>query len=166
MESSGPLLTSSVASSTPYSVKYIRAPHSDLFQTPTNTESSGDRTFSTPSVSNSASSASVDIFLGSQPMSYVHHRQRLLDDDFDRSPTRPSPAMLAAKAGYAVAVKAEHRDALKSDKAGTDDTVHLSTWRQKQLKKYKRSHPVAGARERPIPTLHGPLSLPYARNPR
>jgi hypothetical protein len=34
------------------------------------------------------------------------------------------------------------------------------------LKKVKPIRPVAGARERPIPLLHGPLSLPYARNPR
>ncbi|BEI88833.1 uncharacterized protein CcaverHIS019_0201950 [Cutaneotrichosporon cavernicola] len=164
-ESRLPLLASSVASSTPYSVKYIRPLPGNLFETPTNTESSGDRSFSTPSVNNSGSSASMDIFLGPQPISYVHHRQRLLDDDFDRSPSRPSPAMLAAKASHAVAVKADVNDGLNSEKGGADEVVHLSTWRQKQLKKFKHGRPVAGARERPIPTLHGPLSLPYARNP-
>ncbi|GMK56357.1 hypothetical protein CspeluHIS016_0301970 [Cutaneotrichosporon spelunceum] len=166
IESRLPLLSPSVTSSTPYSVKYIRPPHGSLFETPTNTESSGDRTFSTPSANNSGSSVSMDIFLGPQPMSYVHHRQRLLDEDFDRSPSRPSPAMLAAKASYAISVMDDANDGLKSEQSGTGEVLQLSSWRQKQLKKFKHGRPVAGARERPIPTLHGPLSLPYARNPR
>jgi hypothetical protein len=42
----------------------------------------------------------------------------------------------------------------------------VSKWRQEQMKKAKSARPVPGSRERPIPLLHGPLSLPYARNPR
>lgn len=167
MEPCDPHLTPSAASSTPYSVKYIRPLQSDLFETPTNTDSSGsgDRTFSSAStVPNSASS--TEIFLGPQPMSYVHHRQRLLDDDFDRSPSRPSAAMLAAKASHGITIKADINLGHKSDRGGVDDTIHLSSWRQKQLKKFKPGRVVPTSRERPIPTLHGPLSLPYARNPR
>lgn len=154
------LLTQSVASSTPYSYKYVRSAQGQGFDTPTHTESSGDRTFSTPStVPNSNSSASMEIFLGPQPMSFVQHRQRLLAEDFERSPTRPSPAEFATKPNNCVVIKAD----LKED---NPDQRHLSSWRLKQLKKFKASRPVAGARERPIPLLHGPLSLPYARNPR
>lgn len=167
MESAAPLLTPSVVGSTPYSYKYIRPGPDDLFDTPSHTESSGDRSFSTPStVPNSNSSASMELFLGPQPMSYVHHRQRVMAaEEFERSPSRPSPAEFT-KTNNSVVIKVDVNDETKNDKGDVSDKSHLSTWRQKQLKKFKASRPVAGARERPIPLLHGPLSLPYARNPR
>ncbi|OCF44645.1 hypothetical protein I317_01532 [Kwoniella heveanensis CBS 569] len=44
-------------------------------------------------------------------------------------------------------------------------TTKLSTWRLEQLKHARPAKVMGGTTLRPIPTLHGPLSLPYARNP-
>ncbi|WVF72972.1 hypothetical protein IAT40_007790 [Kwoniella sp. CBS 6097] len=41
----------------------------------------------------------------------------------------------------------------------------LSTWRLEQIKNARPAKLMGGTTLRPIPTLHGPLSLPYARNP-
>ncbi|OCF61291.1 hypothetical protein L486_00938 [Kwoniella mangroviensis CBS 10435] len=45
------------------------------------------------------------------------------------------------------------------------DSKLLSTWRREQIKTTRTAKLMAGTTPRPIPTLHGPLSLPYARNP-
>ena len=47
----------------------------------------------------------------------------------------------------------------------TTSMTRLSTWRQEQLKNMKQGR-VTSTHLRKIPTLHGTLSLPYARNPR
>ncbi|WWC94884.1 hypothetical protein V866_001735 [Kwoniella sp. B9012] len=45
------------------------------------------------------------------------------------------------------------------------DSRLLSSWRREQIKTTRTAKLMAGTTPRPIPTLHGPLSLPYARNP-
>ena len=44
--------------------------------------------------------------------------------------------------------------------------VKLSVWRKEQIKYTKRARLEPNATPKPIPALHGPLSLPYSRNPR
>lgn len=83
----------------------------------------------------------MEIFLGPQPVPFIRNRQRLPSGDSEApAPTPPSPPTMAFP--------------------------KVSKWRQEQMKKAKSARPVPGSRERPIPLLHGPLSLPYARNPR
>ncbi|KIR81291.1 hypothetical protein I306_01524 [Cryptococcus gattii EJB2] len=41
----------------------------------------------------------------------------------------------------------------------------LTSWRRDQIKKAKQPELILTSTLRPIPTLYGPLSLPYARNP-
>ncbi|WOO82303.1 uncharacterized protein LOC62_04G005797 [Vanrija pseudolonga] len=171
---------SSMSSSTPYSVKSTSSMKivDDPFHTPGNTESSGDVSFTTPSTGpDSTSSTSLEIFLGPQPLSYIHHRRRLLAAEMESSPSRQKPGDLGSlpltghsKVPAAVTHAEDSEDTLRPlsthpTAQTTEDTSHLSQWRQEQLKKAKPIRPVAGARERPIPLLHGPLSLPYARNP-
>ncbi|WRT70218.1 uncharacterized protein IL334_007213 [Kwoniella shivajii] len=45
------------------------------------------------------------------------------------------------------------------------DIERFSSWRREQIKLARTAKLMAGTTPRPIPTLHGPLSLPYARNP-
>lgn len=150
----------------------------DPFHTPGNTESSGDVSFTTPSTGpDSTSSTSLEIFLGPQPLSYIHHRRRLLAAEMEPSPSRQKPGDIGSlpltghsKSSVAGSHAEDSEDTPRPLPAQSTtqpkDTSHLSQWRQEQLKKAKPIRPVAGARERPIPLLHGPLSLPYARNPR
>jgi hypothetical protein len=49
---------------------------------------------------------------------------------------------------------------------GGQKEMKLSKWRQEQLEKMNRPKVVSDGPPKPITTLHGPLSLPYARNPR
>lgn len=42
----------------------------------------------------------------------------------------------------------------------------LTSWRRDQIKKAKQPELILSSTPKPIPTLYGPLSLPYARNPR
>lgn len=42
----------------------------------------------------------------------------------------------------------------------------LTSWRRDQIKKAKQPELILASTPKPIPTLYGPLSLPYARNPR
>lgn len=118
----------------------------------------------------------MEIFLGPQPLSYVHHRHRLLAEDFERSPGRPVMGHYSLPIKKGIAIMPDNLPQLKAgnqqDAVVKESDKHegnqatLSRWRQEQMKKFKPSRPVSGARERPIPVLHGPLSLPYARNPR
>lgn len=136
--------------------------------TPSHTDSSADRSFPTPSSEpHSNSSASLEIFLGPQPMSYVYRRQNVLGEDFDRSPGRPGLYHNIEKPKH-VDITSPEQHHVKTDSKAEDHArpVTLSRWRQEQIRKFKPSRPVSGARERPIPILHGPLSLPYSRNPR
>ncbi|OXG81372.1 hypothetical protein C345_04923 [Cryptococcus neoformans A2-102-5] len=41
----------------------------------------------------------------------------------------------------------------------------FTSWRRDQIKKAKRPELILSSTPKPIPTLYGPLSLPYARNP-
>ncbi|KIR98532.1 hypothetical protein L804_04106 [Cryptococcus deuterogattii 2001/935-1] len=41
----------------------------------------------------------------------------------------------------------------------------LTSWRRDQIKKAKQPELILSSTPKPIPTLYGPLSLPYARNP-
>ena len=50
--------------------------------------------------------------------------------------------------------------------ADGQNEVKMSTWRTEQVKYAKRARRGPDATTKPIPALHGPLSLPYARNPR
>ncbi|WVR07658.1 hypothetical protein IAU60_004700 [Kwoniella sp. DSM 27419] len=43
--------------------------------------------------------------------------------------------------------------------------IRLSSWREEQLKTARPGKLMTGTVPRPISTLHGPLTLPYARNP-
>ncbi|WVN90853.1 uncharacterized protein L203_106096 [Cryptococcus depauperatus CBS 7841] len=47
----------------------------------------------------------------------------------------------------------------------TQPERRLSLWRRDQIKKAKQPELLGDTVPRPIPTLYGPLSLPYARNP-
>lgn len=42
----------------------------------------------------------------------------------------------------------------------------LTSWRRDQIKKAKQPELILASTPKPIPTFYGPLSLPYARNPR
>jgi hypothetical protein len=93
----------------------------------------------------------MEIFLGPQPLPFIRNRHRLLSEEYDPSPTRSK----SDSSSGSIAIKMSSPVQLK-----------VSNWRAEQMKKFKAVRPVQGARERPIPLLHGPLSLPYARNPR
>lgn len=167
--------------STPYSSKYRHSSNpgsgEDPFRTPQHSDSSPDNSLSTPSTApNSAASASVELFLGPQPLSYIHLRNRILNgEEYNPSPLRPKnvdghaevPPLMTVASNSNVIERPPQVTLVPSEKVAPDaNAPQLSKWRQEQLKKVKPIRPVAGARERPIPLLHGPLSLPYARNPR
>lgn len=167
--------------STPYNSKVLSSTglgsEEDPFRTPQHSDSSPDNSLSTPSTApNSAASASVELFLGPQPLSYIHLRNRILNgEEYNPSPLRPKnatgsaevPSLISVPSGSNVIERPPQVTLVPSEKMAPDaDSPQLSKWRQEQLKKVKPIRPVAGARERPIPLLHGPLSLPYARNPR
>lgn len=162
-------LLSSLTGSTPYSFKLLKGRKGqDPFDTPSHTESSnGDRSFPTPSTElHSTSSASMEIFLGPQPLSFVHHRRRVQNDEFPRSPVHPALSQYTgAPRSKGVAITMPDARPKEASKP-TSPPPPVSRWRREQIKKFKPGRPVNGARERPIPLLHGPLSLPYARNPR
>lgn len=168
-----PLLPASVRNSTPMSFKYlssvsdVKLEDDDPFSTPVHTDSSGDRSLNTPSTA-PQSTSSMEIFLGPQPLPFIHHRRRLLLEEYNPSPCRTKgveqPPLkthkgIAIVPGQAGDTNMQHQDTALGQPV-------LSKWRTGQLKKPKNIQPVASARERPVPLLHGPLSLPYARNPR
>ena len=59
-----------------------------------------------------------------------------------------------------------HQHQIVGDERVASVSVKLSSWREEQIKYTKRARRGPDTAPKPIPTLHGPLSLPYARNPR
>lgn len=157
-----PLLERSIVSSTPYH-KYLKPSKTgeDPFQTPSQTDSTGERSLTTPSTA-PQSASSLEIFLGPQPLPYIRNRHRIVFDEIDPSPCR-SKSSESSTSSFNMVQKGS---IVMTSHPSQESRPEVSNWRKEQLKKVKSIRPVAGARERQIPLLHGPLSLPYARNPR
>lgn len=138
---------------------------------------SADTSQTPGSISFSTASTPAELLLGPQSLPFVFRRRHYDDPDVSPSKTvpiyvppdkritsmssRPIPRIVEAEEGEIIAEPGakepvEHHHAPK-----------LSSWRLEQIKYTKRARQ-AGEKQtpRPISSLHGPLSLPYARNPR
>ncbi|WVR00163.1 hypothetical protein IAU59_007305 [Kwoniella sp. CBS 9459] len=125
-------------------------------------------------------STPADLQLGPQDLPFVLRRRGGVND------VNLSPSRLAANvapftpryrdvASTGVTIKPDVRTPLTSTPATRPSnrmtlhtvttTTQLSTWRLEQLKHARPGKLMGGTTLRPISTLHGPLSLPYARNP-
>ncbi|WWC91710.1 uncharacterized protein L201_006656 [Kwoniella dendrophila CBS 6074] len=148
-----------------------------------------DNTFESNATSGTDANASAnstsapDISLGSQSIPFPL-RQRGIQADAHSTPSRPSAQSFAPKyrntatppvvirptntvQGIRPATSTFTTMTATSVISGGDDYEYnlLSSWRREQLKTTRTAKLMAGTTPRPIPTLHGPLSLPYARNP-
>jgi hypothetical protein len=123
-----------------------------------------DMTVSTPG---------VEVSFGPQGTPYVIRRRPPLGG-CDRSETpsmaphntlesnlyRPPPRRTAA-------VSIRHPDgSLDEVERVIDPVLPATTWRQEQVKYVRKARLNPNFKPKNIPTLHGPPSLPYARNPR
>ncbi len=141
-------------------------------------------TLASVDMSDSFSTPGAELALGPQPLPFV--LQRAASGINDTSPSKQPRAFydyrLHNYSMPAVIVDLDEdkeedlSDAgenIRSSKltfANDDDTdapaLKLSTWRTEQIKYTKRARRGQDSTPKPIPALHGPLSLPYARNPR
>ena len=133
-------------------------------------------------MSSSAYSTPAELLFGPQSIPFVLRRRALAntrDDSPSKGPIIPEnyrPVIISAPAIVQSSVNIGDQDfaanigrlsASWSETIGErPKEVKLSAWRMEQIKYTKRAHLAPNATLKPIPALHGPLSLPYSRNPR
>lgn len=127
-----------------------------------------------------AESTQAEIEMCPQPIPFVYHRrtQSQLPDpaaveDLAARSGRfrriSSPALSEMPAPAPIPSPVLKEDKKPEDKAVPthDDDYHwFSSWRQEQLDNMKPARLVNEGKMKVLSSFHGPLSLPYARNPR
>ncbi|WWC72024.1 uncharacterized protein I206_105983 [Kwoniella pini CBS 10737] len=118
------------------------------------------------------SSSGPEIFLGPQSTPFPLRQQGIVDAH--STPLRPLMQTFVPQfRDTAPVVMKPSREHLSRRIQATPvvssgdeyDFKSLSSWRQEQIRSTRTAKLMAGTTPRMIPTLHGPLSLPYARNP-
>ncbi|KAK4686494.1 hypothetical protein P7C73_g3637, partial [Tremellales sp. Uapishka_1] len=95
-------------------------------------------------------------------------RRRPLEPSPTKAPSLPptiATPLAITKENESDKVEEKRRDKEGSEPELPKPKVVLSSWRIAQMKKEFIGKRVGTGPARPIPALHGPLSLPYARNP-
>lgn len=134
--------------------------------------SEADASFTTlADVSTETASTQAEIHIGPQPLPYVYHRrsQSITHDlapigelrDRNQRYRRTSSAALTD-----IPSSVNPPKAIESAVVDVVDDSGLSAWRRDQLKHMKPAKLVNEGQVKTLASLHGPLSLPYARNPR
>lgn len=126
-----------------------------------------DTSFTSLDATGSSFSTPAEIMLGPQSLPYIFHR-RAATNSGDVSPTKAvfdpskrntsSPALLHASIVEPVIPPTEA--------TSNRPHVELCPWRKEQLKYIKTPRLTNDGKVKHISAFHGPLSLPYARNPR
>jgi hypothetical protein len=120
-------------------------------------------------LSNTMSTPSMELSFGPQALPYVYRRHELAGEVVSSSPmnTRNIPFhSLPIRSVPAVTMRRDPDDEDISRVSKIGSSPGMSTWRQEQLKHMKKAKIEKGAIVKHISPLHGPPSLPYARNPR
>lgn len=114
-------------------------------------------------------STQAEIQIGPQPLPYVYHRRAQTVSQH----LAPVGDFLAHNQRYrqisSPALTIPHLPAMSlSTTTHAEPITHqsFSDWRQEQLKHMKQAKLVNEGKFKTLSSLHGPLSLPYARNPR
>ncbi|WWC64572.1 uncharacterized protein I303_107183 [Kwoniella dejecticola CBS 10117] len=118
------------------------------------------------------SSSGPEIFLGPQSVPFPLRKHDV--GDAHSTPSRPSAQTFVPtfKNTQPIIIRPGKEQRNRSPLATTVisaashyELALLSSWRREQIQNTRMAKLMAGTTPRPIPTLHGPLSLPYARNP-
>ena len=130
----------------------------------------GDSSHSTSGIDTSASLSTpgVDISFGPQPLPFaVHHRRPLHEVISPSRVPHNTPQSMLSRRPRSVPITIRHPDASVEE---VDEVITfgepVTSWRTEQIKYTRKARMSRDDSVRPIPTLNGPLSLPYARNPR
>ncbi|WWD19655.1 hypothetical protein CI109_104117 [Kwoniella shandongensis] len=136
---------------------------------------------------NTSTSTPAELLLGPQSVPFILRRRGVENQTPSRAPYIVSHSRYSNKAVASVDIRSKQGGGNDSDKENVDtkaevrsapgiatesfkstkDTQRksLSSWRQEQLRIARVPRLMPGTTARPITTLYGPLSLPYARNP-
>lgn len=125
-------------------------------------------TISTMDTSASLSTPGVDISFGPQTVPFAVRRRLPLHEV--NSPSRVpfnSPQSMLGQHPRSVAITIRHPDdSIEETSEVIENGSPATAWRLDQIKYMRKARMSRDDTVRPIPTLNGPLSLPYARNPR
>lgn len=115
----------------------------------------------------SLSTPGVDISFGPQSLPFAARRRRPYEAESPSRVPNNTPQSIAGNRPRSVAVTIRHPDASIEE---VDEIIGsgkpVTAWRIEQLKYMRKARMSRDDTVKPIPTLNGPLSLPYARNPR
>jgi len=145
----------------------VSNPSSRTTETPRNISLSTASSFSTPAADISFGPQSIPFALRRRELSSsdaITYSMSSRDSSFPHS-LRHRISSLAPTTTYRVE---EDDESASQMSVVIDDSVEIemSDWRKEQLKYMKKARMGKNQVEKPIPGLQGPLSLPYARNPR
>ena len=134
--------------------------HSSVYssKTPSSTSFNTSRSLSTPG---------MDISFGPQSPTFTTRRRALPADDAPKVPEN-SPISYLGHRYKSVPISIRHPEGSLEEidevLVPTEDPV--TEWRKDQVKYMRRARLSNPKETKEIPTFNGPLSLPYARNPR
>ena len=125
-------------------------------------------TTSTLDTSASLSTPGVDISFGPQSLPFPIRRRLPFHEA--NSPSRVpfnSPQSMLSHRPRSVAITIRRPDdSIEETSEVIENGLPATAWRLDQIKYMRKARMSRDDTVRPIPTLNGPLSLPYARNPR
>ena len=118
----------------------------------------------------------IELSFGPQTAPFILRRRAVTTAESPIKAPQNTPASIKATRVISMPAVRYHRDPTDdvcegdADEASDNEVlatpILLSTWRYEQIKFTRKARMSKDPKIRPIPTLHGPLSLPYARNPR
>ncbi|WVQ74260.1 hypothetical protein IAR50_003857 [Cryptococcus sp. DSM 104548] len=109
----------------------------------------------------SASSTPAELSFGPQSVPFTLKRRELINEGTPSRPATAAPSYFQARD----ASQPVSSPPINQTARGPSEKKPLSTWRRTQILTAKRPELALNTVPQPIPTLYGPHSLPYARNP-
>jgi hypothetical protein len=127
-------------------------------------------------ISGTTMSTQAEIEMCPQPMPFVYRRRALTEGQDDTLPKevhfnphfrqRSSPANVHIRPDILELVQPQSEASIDVSTSTSTKGQGLTKWRQEQLDNMKPGKLTGNGTVKVLSSLHGPLSLPYARNPR